>query len=95
MSNAVRSVEDQSSWSPEPSRPLDLDVWHAWLAKNRAEEQRSAASRIRIALLVGVLVATALILFLLLSPRPVADVQPAVGSLPGTTIAGGHLWELA
>ncbi len=95
MSNAVKSVEDQSSWSPEPSRPLDQDVWSAWLAKNRAEEQQGAAARIRVVLLVGLLLALAITLFLHLSPRQVADVQPVVGRLTGTAIAGGHLWASA
>jgi hypothetical protein len=95
MSNTVKSVEGQSSWSSEPSRPLDLGVWNAWLLKNRGEEHRGATARIRVALLVGVLLAVAVTLFLLLHPSPVADVQPVVGALTGAPIQGGRPWVSA
>jgi hypothetical protein len=95
MSNPVKSVDGQSSWSPESSRPLDPDVWSAWMLKNRAEEQRGAGARIKVVLLMVLLLALSMMLFLLLSPRQVADMQPVVGALTGTTIAGGHLWVTA
>jgi hypothetical protein len=67
MSTVLKAAEAEASWSPEPSRPLDEAVWSAWLAKNRAEEQRGAAAGIWLLKLVGLLLVGVALFFLVAS----------------------------
>src|SRR6266496_2171643 len=41
----VESEELQNAWVPPAARPLDEAVWQAWVAKGRAQDQRSSAWR--------------------------------------------------
>src|SRR5260370_5996389 len=41
----VESEESQNAWMPPAARPLDEVVWQAWVAKGRAQQQRSSAAR--------------------------------------------------
>src|SRR5436190_20866898 len=43
----VESEELQYEWVPPAARPLDEAVWQAWVAKGRAQDQRSSATRIK------------------------------------------------
>jgi hypothetical protein len=45
----VESEETQSAWAPPAARLLDEAVWQAWIAKGRAQDQRSNAARIKAA----------------------------------------------
>jgi len=47
MPTVVESVKSQSAWASPAARPLDEAVWQAWVAKGRAQERRSSATRIR------------------------------------------------
>ncbi len=38
--------EPRSAWEPV-TKPLDETAWQAWIAKNRAQEQRSNATRVK------------------------------------------------
>src|SRR5437763_1735194 len=38
-------LEVQNAWVPPAARPLDEAVWQAWVAKGRAQDQRSTAAR--------------------------------------------------
>ena len=43
----VESEELQNAWVPPAARPLDEAVWQSWVAKGRAQDQRSSAARIK------------------------------------------------
>ena len=88
MSTVLKSTERPSSWSPEPSRPLDEKVWNAWLAQNRAEERRDAAARMRLLKIIVLLLLAAVALFSLLASNRLGDVLIAVAALTGMMIAG-------
>ena len=92
MSTVLKSTERPSPWSPEPSRPLDEGVWNAWLAKNRAEERRDAAARMRLLKVTALLLLAAVALFSLLASNRIGDVLSAVAALTGMMIAGTHWW---
>ena len=47
MPALVESGELQNAWVPPAASPLDEKVWQAWVAKGRAQEQRSSAARIK------------------------------------------------
>lgn len=48
MPTVVELAESRSTWEPPPTKPLDEAVWQAWVAKSRAQEQRSSAMRVTI-----------------------------------------------
>jgi hypothetical protein len=95
MSTVLKSTERPSSWSPEPSRPLDERVWNAWLAQNRAEERRDAAARMRLLKVIALLLLAAVALFSLLASNRIGDVLIAVAALTGMMIAGTNRWMSA
>ena len=39
----VESEKLKNAWVPPPASPLDEAVWQAWVAKGRAQDQRSSA----------------------------------------------------
>jgi len=90
-----QSAERPSSWSPEASRPLDEAVWKAWLAKNRAEERRDAAARMRLLKVIALLLLAAVALFSLLASKRMGDVLIAVAALTGMMVAGSNRWMSA
>ena len=47
MSTSVELPGRQQTWSPTAATQLDEAVWQAWVAKGRAQERRSSATRIR------------------------------------------------
>ena len=47
MSTSVELRGPQETWSPPAATPLDEAVWQAWVAKGRAQERRSSATRIK------------------------------------------------
>jgi hypothetical protein len=95
MSTVLKSIEGLSSWSPEASRPLDEAVWKAWLAKNRAEERRDAAARMRLLKVIVLLLLAVVAVFSLLASNRIGDVLIAVAALTGMIIAGSNRWMSA
>jgi hypothetical protein len=95
MSTVLKSTERPSSWSAEPSRPLDEKVWNAWLAQNRAEERRDAAARMRLLKVIALLLLAAVALFSLLASNRIGDALIAVTALTGMMIAGTNRWMSA
>ena len=95
MSTVLKSTERPSSWSPEPSRPLDEAVWNAWLAQNRSEERRDATARMRLLKVIALLLLAAVALFSLLASNRIGDVLIAVAALTGMMIAGSNKWMSA
>jgi len=47
MSTSVELLGSREAWTPQSAKPLDQAVWQAWVAKGRAEDQRSSAARIK------------------------------------------------
>jgi len=47
MSTSVELPGLQQTWSPPAATPLNEAVWQAWVAKGRAQQRRSSATRIR------------------------------------------------
>jgi hypothetical protein len=47
MSTTVASRELQKVWEPPRSRPVDEAIWHAWVEKGRAQDNRSSAARMK------------------------------------------------
>ena len=47
MSTSVELPGLQQTWSLPAARPLDEAVWQAWVARGRAQQRRSGATRIR------------------------------------------------
>jgi hypothetical protein len=47
MSTSVELPGLQQTWSPPAATPLNEAVWQAWVARGRAQQQRSSATRIR------------------------------------------------
>jgi hypothetical protein len=47
MSTSVELPGLQETWSPPVATALDEAVWQAWVAKGRAQERQSSATRIR------------------------------------------------
>ena len=95
MSTVLKSTERPSPWSPEPSRPLDEAVWKAWLAKNRCEERRGAAARMRLLKVIALLLLAAIALFSLLSSNRMGDMLVALAALTGMMIVGNNSWMSA
>jgi hypothetical protein len=46
MSTSVKLPATEETWSPPAATALDEAVWKAWVAKGRAQERRSIATRI-------------------------------------------------
>ncbi len=44
MFTAVELLPPQSIWDPRPVRPLEEEVWQAWLARGRAQDRRRSAA---------------------------------------------------
>jgi hypothetical protein len=44
---AVELQRPRDAWTPPPSQPLNEVVWQAWVAKGRAQDRRTSATRIR------------------------------------------------
>ena len=53
MRAPVILTEGQRFASPTLSKPLDQAVWQTWLAKNRAEERRHTARRMKLLTVIG------------------------------------------
>ena len=47
MFTSVELTGPQQTWSPPAATQLDEAVWQAWVAKGRAQEKKSSATRIR------------------------------------------------
>ena len=47
LSTSVESQRPREAWTPPASEPLNEAVWQAWVAKGRAQERRSSATRIK------------------------------------------------
>ena len=47
MSTSVELPGPQQTWSPTAETPLDEAVWQAWVAKGRAQDRRSSATRLK------------------------------------------------
>jgi hypothetical protein len=63
VSTSVELPESLEAWVPPLSKPLDPAVWDAWIAKGRAEDQRSCAARIKVVTwisMAGLLIAAGL-----------------------------------
>ncbi len=95
MSTVVKSTERPSSWSPERSRPLDEGVWKAWLAKNRSEERRGAAARMRLLKVIALLLLAAVALFSLVASNRIGNMLVAVAALTAMMIVGNNGWMSA
>jgi hypothetical protein len=77
--------------SPTLSKPLDETVWQAWLAKNRVEERRNIATRIKVLKVVAlVLLAALLVVWQMRSSSRIADLLLVSGALTGMIVAGNH-----
>ena len=58
MSTSVELPGPQQTWSPPATTQLDEAVWQAWVAKGRAQDRRSSATRfkaVKCASIVGLL----------------------------------------
>ena len=88
MATAMKSSEAQPISSLQPCRPLDESVWKAWLSKNRAEEMRDSAARMRVLKFVALLLVVAAGVLALLGPSGIADVLVAMLAVPGMMAAG-------
>jgi hypothetical protein len=91
MSALSKSTEGPSPCRPEPSRPLDEAVWKAWLAKNRSEERRDAAVRMRLLKVAVLLLLAAVALFSLLRSSRIGDMLIAGTALIEMMIAGNNV----
>jgi hypothetical protein len=40
--------ESRTGWEQPSPKPLDEALWHAWVAKGRAQDRRSKAARVRV-----------------------------------------------
>ena len=78
MSTATKATEVQASPSLQPCRPLDEAVWNAWLSRNRAEEKRDSAARMRVLKLVALLLLIAAGVLAMLAPNRIGDVLMAM-----------------
>jgi hypothetical protein len=47
LSTSVESQRPREAWTPPASEPLNEAVWEAWIAKGRAQDRRSSATRIK------------------------------------------------
>jgi hypothetical protein len=47
MSTLVEPPKPQSGWELPPVKPLDEAAWQTWIAKGRAQDQRSSATRMK------------------------------------------------
>jgi hypothetical protein len=47
LSTSVELQRPRDAWTPPPSQPLNEAVWQAWVAKGRAQDRRTSATRIR------------------------------------------------
>lgn len=47
MSTSVELPGPQQTWSPPSATQLDEAVWQAWVAKGRAQDRRSSATRLK------------------------------------------------
>ena len=61
MSTSLISSQGRPFESATPSKPLDETVWQAWLAKNRVEERRKIAARIKLLKVIAFLLLLALV----------------------------------
>ena len=47
MSTSVELQGSPERWEPAPTKPLDEAVWQAWVLKNRTQERRRSAARMK------------------------------------------------
>jgi hypothetical protein len=47
LSTSVELQGPREAWTPPASEPLNEAVWQAWVAKGRAQDRRSSATRIK------------------------------------------------
>jgi cell division septal protein FtsQ len=74
-----------------PSKPLDETVWQAWLAKNRTEDRRRTAVRMKIVKIITFLLLLALIfIWQIRSSSRIADLLLVSVALTGMIVAGSH-----
>ena len=67
-------------------------MWQAWLAKNRVEERRNIAARIKLLKVIAFFLLLALVvLWQMRSSSPIADVLLVSGALTGMIVAGNHM----
>jgi hypothetical protein len=90
MSTSLISGEGRPLGSPTLSKPLDETVWQAWLAKNRVEERRNIATRIKLLKVFALLLLVALVLWQMRSSSRIADLLLVSGALTGMIVAGNH-----
>lgn len=92
MSTSLISSQGRPFQSATPSKPLDETVWLGWRAKNRVEERRKIAARIKLLKVIAFLLLLALVvLWQMRSSSPIADVLLVSGALAGIIVAGNHM----
>ena len=47
MSSLVKLPAPREAWAPSETKPLDEAVWNAWVTKNRVQERRNSAARMK------------------------------------------------
>jgi hypothetical protein len=91
MSTSLISGEGRPLGLPTLSKPLDETVWQAWLAKNRVEERRNIATRIKLLKVVAlVLLAALVVVWQMRSSGRIADLLLVSGTFTGMIVEGNH-----
>ena len=91
MSTSSITSAGQPSWAPTATKPLDETVWQAWLAKNRTEERRKTAVRMKILKVFAFFLLLALVVvWQMRSSSRVADLLLVSAALTGMIVAGRH-----